>query len=75
MDLSTLGLDLSLGSLFAGFVFGVFGFYLIKEGRRQSHAWFVVIGLFLIVYPYFISNTFLLWLIGCAGLGLAYAKR
>lgn len=75
MDLSAAGLDFSFSSLMAGFVFGVFGFYLIKEGRKQSHVWFILIGLFLMVYPYFISNTLLLWLIGCAGLALAYIKR
>jgi len=70
-----LPFDLSFGSLMAGFVFGVFGVYLIKEGRRLSHAWFVILGLVLCVYPYFISNTFLLWAIGVACLWLAYLKR
>ena len=70
-----MDLNLSFGSLMGGFVFGVFGFYLIKEGRRQSHVLFIILGLFLIVYPYFISNTWLHWLIGSGCLWLAYAKR
>jgi multisubunit Na+/H+ antiporter MnhE subunit len=70
-----IGLDFSFGSLMAGFVFGVFGFYLLKEGRRQGHFWWLGLGLFLMIYPYFITNTWLLWLIGIAGLWLAYMKR
>jgi hypothetical protein len=70
-----LPFDLSFGSLMAGFVFGVFGVYLIKEGRRLSNGWFAFFGLVLCVYPYFISNTLLLWAIGIVCLWLAYVKR
>lgn len=63
----------SVGSLFAGLVFGVLGMWLIKRGKSEAHIPFVVIGLVLIVYPYFITNVYLVWAIG---VGLLFvAKR
>lgn len=50
--------------LFAGLVFGTLGVYLIKEGRRLSNIGKILIGVTLLVYPYFFSSTILTWLIG-----------
>lgn len=50
--------------LFAGLVFGTLGVYLIKEGRRLSNLGKILIGVALMVYPYFFSSAILTWLIG-----------
>ena len=65
--------DFSVGSLFAGLVFGVLGMWLIKRGRSDAHVPWIVIGLALCVYPYFVTNVYLVWGIG---IGLLFvAKR
>jgi hypothetical protein len=74
MDLGDLG-NFSASSLFAGFAFGVFGWYVMQLGRKQSNPWHIVIGLALMVYPYFITGTWLMWGTGIGLLTLAYAKR
>ena len=53
----------------AGFVFGVFGYYLLKEGKKAGNFWFMSVGLFLMVYPLFVQGDFLVWAVGGAALG------
>lgn len=50
--------------LVAGFVFGTLGVYLIKEGKRLSNVGKIVIGVTLLVYPYFFSSAVITWVIG-----------
>lgn len=53
-----------LSYLIAGFAFGVFGFAIIKYGRREANTQAVVIGLALCVFPYFVSHPVYTWVIG-----------
>jgi hypothetical protein len=76
MDLSGLGLgDLSMSTLFAGFAFGVFGWSFLKIGRKDGNVAFMLIGITLMVFPYFVSSSWLTWGIGIALMGLAYKLR
>jgi hypothetical protein len=70
-----MDLDFSVSSLLAGFIFGMCGFYLLKEGKKRTNFWFVGIGLGLMIYPYFVSGPWATWGIGIAGLALAYQYR
>ena len=67
-----MDLDFSVSSLAVGFVFGVFGFYLLKDARKKGHVPNMLIGLVLLIYPYFVVNPYLAWGIGFALLYLAY---
>ena len=67
-----LGMHFSLSSLAASFIFGVFGIYLFRHGKKKAHAPALLIGIALMIYPYFIENVFLLWGIGIVLLALAY---
>ena len=58
--------DLSISALIAGFVFGVFGFAIFKRGRNRGTHQLVVIGLTMMIYPYFVANAWLDWIIGFA---------
>lgn len=68
-------MDINFSTLFAGFAFGTFGIYLIREGKRLSNPWHFSIGLILLIFPYFVIDTLLTWTIGTLLLGLAWAKR
>lgn len=68
-------MNFDLSSLAAGFIFGVFGFYFMKWGKREAHAPSLFIGLILLVYPYFVENAWLVWGIGVALLALAFKLR
>ena len=56
--------NITFGTFFAGFAFGVFGFYFLKEGRRNRNPIGSIVGLTMMVYPYFVVKPFPLWAIG-----------
>ncbi|MBI3544893.1 MAG: hypothetical protein HY075_16595 [Deltaproteobacteria bacterium] len=65
-------MSFSWSSLAAGFFFGVWGMFLIKRAKRESHLPSLLIGLALIVYPYLVENSYALWGIGFGLLFAAY---
>ena len=68
-------MDFSPSSLMAGFVFGVLGFSLLKWGWKKSHTLHIVVGVVLMVYPYFVGGSTLLWGIGSGLVLIAYIYR
>ncbi|MBC7398285.1 MAG: hypothetical protein H7333_12655 [Bdellovibrionales bacterium] len=65
-------MNFNWSNIAASFVYGTFGLYLFRHGRKQAHGPVVAIGVALMVYPYFIDNDFLLWSIGAVLLAVAY---
>lgn len=68
MDLA----NFSVSNLIAGFVFGVFGLYIFNAARREHNGKRLMLGLILMVYPYFVSNPWVNWLVGVVLLVLNY---
>lgn len=70
-QLSGLGLPMPTpGYLFGAILFGFIGFAAWRYGRRTAHDRAKWIGVALMLYPYLIYNTVLLYVVG-AGLCLA----
>jgi hypothetical protein len=73
-SLQALGLELpSPAYIFGAIVFGLIGFVAFRQGRRSGRRATLWLGVALMVYPYAVSRTGLLYLIGaalCAGLWL-----
>lgn len=53
-------------ALLASFLVGGIGFVLVAYGKKQARYPHMGIGLALMVYPYFVSNAWLILLIGAA---------
>jgi hypothetical protein len=53
-------------TLFAGLVFGVIGTSACIYGKKRSELKPTIIGVVLMIYPYFVSNVWALWGIGAA---------
>ena len=53
-------------NILAGFIFGTIGFGAWRYGKAMEKWKPVAIGLALMVYPYFVYNSYLLWGIGVA---------
>lgn len=68
-------MNFSLSSLFAGFIFGTFGIYGIREGRRTGDMRKALIGLTMILYSYFVPNEWAVWGIGAALMFLLFRLR
>jgi hypothetical protein len=59
--------DLSAGNLIGGLVFGSIGFVAFIYGKRM-HLWKPMFcGIVLMIYPYFIGDTWMVYAIGVIG--------
>ena len=67
--------NFSTAGIVAGLVFGVFGMYLLKLGRKEGNIPHLMIGLALLVYPFYFQNNYALWGIGIGLLFMAYRFR
>ena len=73
MDL--LGFDFSFSAIMSAFIFGVVGFYLLKEGRKRTNFAWVWIGIGLMAYPMLVHGPLLDWGVGFGLCWLAYYQR
>ena len=55
---------MNVSNLFAGLIFGSVGFVAFIYGKKQALIKPMIIGIILMAYPYFITNTIALWGIG-----------
>ncbi len=65
-------MDFSVSSIMAGFVFGTFGLYFMRLGKKDANIRQAVIGMLMLVYPYFVENPWLNWGIGVVLFYFAY---
>ena len=59
--------------LFGSLLFGIVGFAAFRYGRKTTRWQPMTIGIALMIYPYFVTETWLMYAIGaalCAGLFL-----
>lgn len=59
-------------NLLAGLIFGAIGWGAYRYGRRLERWKPVAIGLVLMLYPYFVTNPWLMWFAGVALLVLLW---
>jgi multisubunit Na+/H+ antiporter MnhE subunit len=73
-ELNNLPLDLSFDvpSLIAGLVFGIVGLYVFRRGKKESSMRLVMLGLALMIYPYFVDGATLNWVVGFLLSGASY---
>ena len=72
---TTLFLMFSPYNILAGFIFGTIGWGSWRYGRSLDRWKPVAIGVALMVYPYFIYNSWLLWGIGVGLLVLLWFQH
>ena len=65
----------SPANLFAALLFGVIGLAAFLYGKKQAKIGPLVLGLLLMIYPYFISETWILYAIGVAMTGAIFFFR
>ena len=68
-------MNFSASALISGFIFGVIGMYVFKNAKSDGNLPNLLIGLALMLYPYFIESALLLWGIGFALSALAYKLK
>ena len=74
-DLNALGLELPSMAYIAGaLMFGVFGWAAFRRGRKTEDQAMTWGGVVLMVYPYAVSQTWLLWAIGVCLTGWLFSR-
>ena len=74
-NLESVGLVLPSPAYIVGAIlFGIVGFIAFRRGRKTSTSALTWTGVALMIYPYGVSQTWLLWAVGVALCGWAYAK-
>ena len=56
--------DSVMAGLLGGLLFGAIGLVAFGYGKRKSSIKTMGIGVVLMVYPYFVSNAVVLWIVG-----------
>jgi uncharacterized membrane protein len=73
-ELQALGLELpSPAYIFGALLFGLIGLLAFRHGRRSERRVTLWLGVALMLYPYAVSNTWMLYGVGlalCAGIYL-----
>lgn len=74
-NLESLGLVLPSPLYIAGAIlFGIVGLVAFRRGRKTTSKALTWTGVVLMLYPYAVSQTWLLWLLGAGLCGFAYVK-
>lgn len=74
-QLESLGLVLPTPAYILGAIlFGIIGLIAFRRGKKRSVSWLTWCGVALMLYPYGISQTWMLWLIGISLSCMVYAK-
>lgn len=74
-NLQSLGLVLpSPAYVLGAIVFGLIGYVAFRRGRKTSTTALTWIGVALMIYPYAVSQTWLLWTVGVALCVWLYAR-
>jgi len=63
------------GYIFGAIVFGVIGMAAYYYGKKTAHQHVKWIGVILMLYPYVVSETWLMYLVGIALCGACYYYR
>ncbi len=74
-QLASLGLVLPSPAYLAGAIlFGLIGYVAFRRGRKTSTASLTWTGVALMLYPYAVPQTWLLWAVGAGLCGWLYLK-
>lgn len=74
-SLSSLGLELPSPAYIVGSIlFGIVGYLAFRRGRKAARPEFTWAGVVLMFYPYAVSQTWLLWVVGAVLCCWLYAK-
>lgn len=64
--------QLSVSVFIAGFIFGIFGWFVFKQGKNEANGRRMMLGLALMTYGILVPNPWANWAIGAALLWVNY---
>ena len=74
-SLAALGLELPSPAYIVGaLLFGLIGYLAFRRGRTAARSELTWVGVALMLYPYAVTQTWVLWLVGLVMCGWLYVK-
>jgi hypothetical protein len=74
-NLESFGLVLPTPAYIAGAIlFGILGYVAFRRGRKTTRPVLTWTGVALMLFPYAVPQTWLLWLVGAGLCGVVYAR-
>lgn len=74
-QLNSMGLTLpSPAYLLGAVLFGIYGYVAFRRGKKTGNSPLKWIGVALMLYPYAVSETWMLWAVGVALCAAAFLK-
>lgn len=70
-----MNFEINWSNIIAGTIFGMIGLVAFMYGKKEKNYKPLGIGLVLMVYPYFISNTIMVYAVGIALTAALYFWR
>jgi Na+/proline symporter len=66
-------MNFSIASIFAGIVFGIIGVFVFKRGKDKGNIKGILLGLLLMLFPYFTPGAaWIDWVVGAGLSAVAY---
>ncbi|HWU44178.1 MAG TPA: hypothetical protein VN132_12090 [Bdellovibrio sp.] len=65
-------IEFDIHAILAGLIYGIIGMWLFRRGRRDANLRYVVVGLLLMIYPYFTRGPVYNWGVGALLCAYAY---
>ena len=65
----------NMAGILGGLLFSTIGFFVLRYGRSTSRVGPMVIGVLLMVYPYFVPNAIIIYLLGIGLLAALFFFR
>ena len=59
-------MEITVGSIFSGFIFGSIGFIAFIHGKKMVDARNMILGIVLMAFPYFVPGVLWQWVVGSA---------
>ena len=73
--MKSMGLTLpSPAYILGAIIFGIIGYAAFRHGRKSSRTEMNIAGVVLMLYPYVISETWMLWAVGAALTAWVFVK-
>jgi hypothetical protein len=74
LDNLPFDLDISISAIIAGLLFSTIGYFIFRNGKKKQIRHNYWAGIVLMIYPYFVTSTLLLYIIGLGICGYVFYR-
>jgi glucose uptake protein GlcU len=72
VDPTAMGFSFDIPSLIASLIYGIIGLWIFRRAKKMANLKNILVGIALMVYPYFVSGPVKTWGVGAVLCAIAY---